>query len=892
MRAHRSRCVGYAHRPRRLIGVALLMCLLPTTVSARNPTVPTEWSDFFTASLDAPPASLDRLAARAPTLDLPLATRAIDRMENRRGGVVDQAYESFARWHFWMGKRWDLQHTGLWGVSPLWTPQSRGRLTHASATLTSLQLVQLEALANMAARRDLVFDALVWWSDRRQLQSRLARYLYDPFLGAYCDLDSSGNRTAVQGVSSLIPLAFGAPRLSSRSLQFGRNYWLSTSDSTATGDRILQRVREIRSGVPELPYFTPARVAALAIAATDALFDRNLSRELRDTFALLGEVVADTLSVAESISPLALSLEDLGPRAESEVTRARVAVAFLRRSGLVAEESFPELESELDSLSASRGELGRGVLDRLTDALVQWKQDRIGDQAASLLRQRAGETAVDGPGSSFHFREADASHWAGAALDLLAEVLIDHELRAEPSSRIRLSFEPEICGSGDATSLRLRLPRASRPALPDSSQLLWTDGLRLYSPVPLRWEADDEGFRARVREAPSREGIWQAVVTGLPARARSAPSLAVVKSVDARVVALPPQRDHHVHRLRLRSQVRYPIRGAVEVEAPMLWSVEPAARITYALSAGEVRLLDLRLIPDPDASPGHYPLKWSFYDGRRLLHTSVTQAVLPYQWLTVGLLATSEDVPPAGVLPLDLTRTFRGVDGAIRWHRLPLSSFGPQGQFHFDEPSPGVRYLLTAFTTGSPAGRVVVNSDTRTTVYVNGSTVCSAEEGASEQATFPLLQGVNQVLVRVDVPSAGLSTASVRLESLDATPLRGVDDNLELLLDGFAYVQTGGSTPVESTNAFARDTLRFVPLSYDNPAANSVSVVGTFNGWAPDRAPMARDEDGKWVVGIRVPPGRFEYKFAVDGHRWIPDPANPNSTPDGFGGRNSVLNVQ
>jgi hypothetical protein len=54
---------------------------------------------------------------------------------------------------------------------------------------------------------------------------------------------------------------------------------------------------------------------------------------------------------------------------------------------------------------------------------------------------------------------------------------------------------------------------------------------------------------------------------------------------------------------------------------------------------------------------------------------------------------------------------------------------------------------------------------------------------------------------------------------------------------------------------------------------------------------MSRNEDGSWQVKIRLRPGRFEYKFAVDGDEWIPDPANPDAVEDGFGGRNSVLVV-
>ena len=73
----------------------------------------------------------------------------------------------------------------------------------------------------------------------------------------------------------------------------------------------------------------------------------------------------------------------------------------------------------------------------------------------------------------------------------------------------------------------------------------------------------------------------------------------------------------------------------------------------------------------------------------------------------------------------------------------------------------------------------------------------------------------------------------------------------------------------------------------------TVHVAGDFNGWpatvsdglmmtwVPDRAlyfAKAAIDDGSW-----------QYKFVLNETDWIADPANPTTTPDGFGGNNSVL---
>jgi hypothetical protein len=44
------------------------------------------------------------------------------------------------------------------------------------------------------------------------------------------------------------------------------------------------------------------------------------------------------------------------------------------------------------------------------------------------------------------------------------------------------------------------------------------------------------------------------------------------------------------------------------------------------------------------------------------------------------------------------------------------------------------------------------------------------------------------------------------------------------------------------------------------------------------------------VGDLAVQPGRHEYLFVVDG-QWVPDPKAPETVPNPFGGRNSVLVV-
>ncbi len=72
------------------------------------------------------------------------------------------------------------------------------------------------------------------------------------------------------------------------------------------------------------------------------------------------------------------------------------------------------------------------------------------------------------------------------------------------------------------------------------------------------------------------------------------------------------------------------------------------------------------------------------------------------------------------------------------------------------------------------------------------------------------------------------------------------------------------------------------------PNAQSVQLVGSFNGWSTKATRMTRRGD-RWGVEAEVEPGKVTYKFIVDGH-WITDPANSRTEGQGQF-TNSVLDV-
>lgn len=75
-------------------------------------------------------------------------------------------------------------------------------------------------------------------------------------------------------------------------------------------------------------------------------------------------------------------------------------------------------------------------------------------------------------------------------------------------------------------------------------------------------------------------------------------------------------------------------------------------------------------------------------------------------------------------------------------------------------------------------------------------------------------------------------------------------------------------------------------------SARTVHVIGDFNGWDKQSDPMHRDDKGVFGLELRLAPGRYAYKFLINGEWFIADPNCNEYTVDGYGGRNSVLVVK
>ena len=82
---------------------------------------------------------------------------------------------------------------------------------------------------------------------------------------------------------------------------------------------------------------------------------------------------------------------------------------------------------------------------------------------------------------------------------------------------------------------------------------------------------------------------------------------------------------------------------------------------------------------------------------------------------------------------------------------------------------------------------------------------------------------------------------------------------------------------------------RRVTFNLVAPGATSVFLAGDFNDW-DETYPMNMEPNGKCSKTLMLLPGRYEYKFKVDG-RWQCDPENSVQCDNVHGTANSVIVV-
>ncbi len=85
----------------------------------------------------------------------------------------------------------------------------------------------------------------------------------------------------------------------------------------------------------------------------------------------------------------------------------------------------------------------------------------------------------------------------------------------------------------------------------------------------------------------------------------------------------------------------------------------------------------------------------------------------------------------------------------------------------------------------------------------------------------------------------------------------------------------------------AKPKIKRVQFNLYLPDVERVSLAGDFNDWDVISLPMKKDGDGIWKANIDLTPGRYEYRFVVNGI-WHNDPNAHDVVQNPFGSQNCV----
>jgi 1,4-alpha-glucan branching enzyme len=92
------------------------------------------------------------------------------------------------------------------------------------------------------------------------------------------------------------------------------------------------------------------------------------------------------------------------------------------------------------------------------------------------------------------------------------------------------------------------------------------------------------------------------------------------------------------------------------------------------------------------------------------------------------------------------------------------------------------------------------------------------------------------------------------------------------------------------SNRRAVSASREIELTCSAPKAKKVCVAGQFNNWNMTMMPMKKGNDGTWRIKLKLAPGKYEYKFIVDG-TWAQETSSAETAANTFGTYNNVMTV-
>jgi hypothetical protein len=142
----------------------------------------------------------------------------------------------------------------------------------------------------------------------------------------------------------------------------------------------------------------------------------------------------------------------------------------------------------------------------------------------------------------------------------------------------------------------------------------------------------------------------------------------------------------------------------------------------------------------------------------------------------------------------------------------------------------------------------------------------------------------------------GISVISFDKDSNGAADYTALADELLKAEGAKEFAQAMNEQPAAQQQAPEKQEAlepanREVDFTMSAPNARDIYLVGDFNHWKMnDESRLSRLEDGRWVKKIGLQPGRYRYKFVVDGE-WTVDQQNNDREQNAFGTFDSIIKL-
>jgi len=360
-----------------------------------------------------------------------------------------------------------------------------------------------------------------------------------------------------------------------------------------------------------------------------------------------------------------------------------------------------------------------------------------------------------------------------------------------------------------------------------------------------------------------------------------------------------------------------------------------AINVSAALAATGRRILLIDLDPQGHASFG---LRASNLPTDKSIYYVLTDNPEKKRSLDscIATVSRNFDIVPSTIHLSTLEQEFKGKEDAVSELRRVLSSSPPTYEYIVIDCPPSLGFLT--FNALRAADQVIVPIDMSAfTLMGVGKLLGMLELIKTKIGHDPRLNGLAtlfdirttysqsvlkevkaffgnqmfQTVIRLNVALKRAVSEGVSIIDFDKTS-NGAKDYTALCyetlrLDGVKdpkkpYVSSISlQLPVKEERVFSPQEkikktieleIKEVIFALESSAAKDIYVAGDFNDWKiNDESKLARGENGWWEKRVRLPHGRYRYKFVVDGE-WTEDSKNQAREINAFGSFDSVMEIK